>query len=53
MTPLIVAIALVALALTVAVVALRRAGPPLPPEPTDEERAAARADLARMRGERP
>jgi len=53
MGPLIAAIALAALALTVAVIALRRVGPALPPPPTDEEREQARSDLVRMRGERP
>lgn len=53
MGPLITALVLAAAALAVALVALRRVGPALPPPPTDEEREQARSDLARMRGERP
>ncbi len=53
MAPLIAAIALATLALTVALVALRRVGPALPPAPTAEERNQALEDLVRMRGERP
>jgi len=52
MAPVIAAILLALAGLVVALVALRRVGPALPP-PTDEERNQAREDLARMRGERP
>jgi len=53
MGPLIAAIVLAVVALLTAVVALRRAGPPLPPEPTPEERERTRDDLHRIFGGKP